>query len=390
MLRTVLRVLPTLIVVAIASTPIIVAADSNRTTAQDPSAPPSPPAIRGTVVPTTMYGLAFGRNPAIVAPTSSQSGVSSPGQWVVDAVDVQLGDVVTAGETLATADKSSAQLQVDAAQTALDAAQAKLDADLAKPTQRDTASADSALGIAAQTARAASLAVGDTFRQSRTTLHGAKKNLRLQESGLRAASAAGLPAVAISSSRRAVTLARIALKNSRAGAAASNHRVRQAAIAARLALVAARAAHERAVAPSSDSVIAADRSALAAAQLNLSKATDALNGAQITSPVDGVVTAITITPGAVAGVGDAIQVIESPMEVIAHIPEALINSTVVGQPVTVTVPAAPATIDGTVATVSSKPDSAAGTVTYPATITLTSPPDSLRVGMTANVETPTP
>jgi multidrug resistance efflux pump len=269
-----------------------------------------------------------------------------------------VGDTVTAGETLATADTSVLQLQLDAAQAAVDAAQAKLDADTAMPTPSDVAAANALLRSAVLAASAANQAVGDTFRQSATSVRGAKKNLHVQGAAYRSARAAGLPSVAVAASARAIALARIALRSARAAAQSNNHRARQSANAARAALANARAAHARAVAPATDGVLAADKSALATANLNLSKAKDAVERASIASPVDGVVALISVMPGAVAANGDAIQVVQSPMQVIAHIPEALVNATTLGQSVAVTVPAANATVDGTIATLSSKPDSA--------------------------------
>jgi multidrug resistance efflux pump len=380
-----------IITLAMLATPFVAAGESTRAPSQQQSQVSSSPAIAGSVVPTAVYGLAFGRPPAIVPPTAAQSGVVSAGPWLVDAINVSVGDSVTTGQTLATADTAALQLQLSAAQAAVDAAQAKLNTDTAYPTRNDIANADAALRAAVFAANAARQAVADTFHLDSASVHGAKKNMRIQEAALRSARATGQPPASISAAARAIAMARVALQNAKAGAGASNDRAQQAAGAARAALVLARAAHARAVAPSSDSVLAADQSALASANLNLSKANDALTGAQITSPVDGVVASILISQGAVAGIGDAIQVVQPPMQVIAHVPEALINSIKLGQPMTVTVPASSATVDGTVLTISSKPDSGPGApVTYPVMITLISPPDGLRLGMTASIAVQSP
>src|SRR4029079_10808440 len=72
-------------------------------------------------------------------------GASSDETWTVSAVDVALGDRVTKGQVLASADSAAATLALQQAQADLDKAQAQLADDQAKPTADDTAAAQSTL-----------------------------------------------------------------------------------------------------------------------------------------------------------------------------------------------------------------------------------------------------
>jgi macrolide-specific efflux system membrane fusion protein len=76
-------------------------------------------AATGTVASSAIYGVAFGA-PAWVATGSEASAPDeSTVSWVVDTVDVEVGDVVQAGDPLATADTDDLEAQIaDATRTA--------------------------------------------------------------------------------------------------------------------------------------------------------------------------------------------------------------------------------------------------------------------------------
>ena len=68
----------------------------------------------GTVSAVESYGLAFGADPAVITSTSTSTSTSSTSSvtWVAKVVNATVGQKVTKGETLATADTSSANLQL--------------------------------------------------------------------------------------------------------------------------------------------------------------------------------------------------------------------------------------------------------------------------------------
>jgi multidrug efflux pump subunit AcrA (membrane-fusion protein) len=332
-------------------------------------------------------GLGFGRAPAVVPRGVALSGATSPGPWVVETVSVSPGDRVEAGQVLATADPSLLQLQLDAAQAAYDLADARLAKTVAKPTEQERAKADLALAAAQQRFDAAEQSLADTEVQGRAAIDGARKTLAAAQRRLRVdRSENQLPPV-IAADRSAIAAAEAALANARAAARANTSRAQQAVDAARVGLEAATADHAIATAPSAPDLVAADRSAVATAQVNLSRAQDALDGARIVAPVDGTVSLVTLAPGTVAPVGDAIQVQQGPFEVIAQVPEAMIAQVASGQPALVAVPALGLEgLTGTVLWAAPVPGSAPGQPpTYPVSIELADAPSELRLGMVAMV-----
>jgi membrane fusion protein, macrolide-specific efflux system len=98
----------------------------------------------GTIAASTVYGFKFGVTPDIVSSVATTSGgggstgsaSNSQGGssliWPVLSVDVTVGQKVTKGTTLASADTTAANLQLTSAQATLASAQAKLTADAGK------------------------------------------------------------------------------------------------------------------------------------------------------------------------------------------------------------------------------------------------------------------
>ena len=114
---------------------------------------------------------------------------------------------------------------------------------------------------------------------------------------------------------------------------------------------------------------------------------ETIAGAEIRSPIDGVVAAVDIAPGADAPTGDAIVVVATTLQVETDVVEGDIVSLSVGQPATITIDAVGEEVAGAVSTISLAADSASqsGIVSFPVTVTITDPPATLREGMTAEV-----
>lgn len=108
----------------------------------------------------------------------------------------------------------------------------------------------------------------------------------------------------------------------------------------------------------------------------------------LVAPADGVVTAMNLTAGSSAPSGAAITVAASTYEVTADVVESDITSMKLRQPASVTVAAIGATIEGTVTAIAPTPESSSdngSVVSYAVTVSLTTPPATLRAGMTAEV-----
>ena len=110
--------------------------------------------------------------------------------------------------------------------------------------------------------------------------------------------------------------------------------------------------------------------------------------ATLTAPADGLVTAVSVTVGADAPSGDAIQVAADPLEVTTSVVESDIASITVGQTASVTVAAlGGASLEGTVASIAPSGSASGnqGVVSFAVAITLTNAPTGLRPGMSADV-----
>ena len=111
------------------------------------------------------------------------------------------------------------------------------------------------------------------------------------------------------------------------------------------------------------------------AALALNKAQDALNGAKLTVPSDGVVITVNIEVGGSSGSGTAIAIVNtSAMEVDAVVSESDVPQVEVGQQATVSVDALPdIEFSGTVTSVALTSQSSSGVVSYPVVIQITLP-----------------
>jgi macrolide-specific efflux system membrane fusion protein len=109
---------------------------------------------------------------------------------------------------------------------------------------------------------------------------------------------------------------------------------------------------------------------------------------KLIAPAAGIVTAVSITTGADAGSGAAITIDSTDYEVTASVVETDVAKMQVGQAATVAVGAVGATVDGTVSAIApaaTASTSSGSVVSYAVTVALTSPPATLRPGMTADV-----
>ena len=142
--------------------------------------------------------------------------------------------------------------------------------------------------------------------------------------------------------------------------------------------------------------LAAERQALLqlyAAQKAVSQATEArqalqaaLKSASLTSPIDGVVSAVNVAPGFDAPAGAAIEIASRDLTVTTNVVESDLADIKAGQAATVTVDAIGETVDGTVTDISPVPaESSSGVVEYPVTVALKDVPAMARPGMTADV-----
>jgi macrolide-specific efflux system membrane fusion protein len=113
-----------------------------------------------------------------------------------------------------------------------------------------------------------------------------------------------------------------------------------------------------------------------------------IRAATLTSPIDGVVTAINVVAGVQAPSGTAIVVSAATFDVTASVVESDLSSIKSGQPVAITVSAVNASLTGKVSSIGLTPSTTGGSssvVSYPVTITIDGNNTAVRAGMSADV-----
>lgn len=146
------------------------------------------------------------------------------------------------------------------------------------------------------------------------------------------------------------------------------------------------------------STILQDRAQVASAQASYDRAKAAASQDQLVAPADGLVIAVNILPGVNAPSGYAIEVESGSLVAVASFTESDVNKLEPGQPATISVTAVDTSVPGVVASIAPAPTSAtdgssssvgggsqSSVVAYAVRVTLTSPPEKVRAGMTTTV-----
>ncbi|MDR3545190.1 MAG: hypothetical protein P4L30_05425, partial [Candidatus Limnocylindrales bacterium] len=140
----------------------------------------------GNIAPSSIYGLAFGSQPALVASSSSSSSSSAGGSstWLVKSVTATVGQSVKKGQVLAAADPSSVNATLAIAQANLAVAKARLATDKGGLSATDRAAAalsiqqaQQSLAQAQQSAPISTASANLQLSQAQTTLKNAQDQL---------------------------------------------------------------------------------------------------------------------------------------------------------------------------------------------------------------------
>lgn len=137
----------------------------------------------------------------------------------------------------------------------------------------------------------------------------------------------------------------------------------------------------------SDNEIALDNIAVTNAQTQLNNANDQLTKATVSSPIDGVITAINNTNGDALQSGKAVATVVDPssMKVKVSVDESKISKVKVGQSAEITFNALDGkTYQGTVDTVAEIGNTTNNSTNYDVVVSITNPTD-IKIGMNANV-----
>ncbi|MEW5986268.1 MAG: HlyD family efflux transporter periplasmic adaptor subunit [Chloroflexota bacterium] len=378
----------------------------------------------------------------VVAQRAAALSVTAPGR--VTQVYVRVGDTVQSGEALlqldtadlalnAAAAEQNLRLQeanlaglreapgaadVAAAEAAVASAQASLDDLLAGPSETELAvsaagvrSAEASLWSAsAQLASAEDSISPAQVQQAEAALLAAQASLE-RARAVNEANPTQETDEALKAAEQAVANAQANLDNLLAGADTSAAASSVAAASARLdgsqadynlaaagptavelASVQAQLAQAEASlaalidGPTVEEVAAAEAK-VEQARLALADAQDALAGATLTAPFDGLVTAVTVSPGEIAG-GVVVEVVDSrSLVVVLEVDEMDVGALAAGQAAVVTLAAWPGVeIESQVQTIAPGPTAGASTsiATYEVYLSLAETTLPIRVGMTAD------
>jgi membrane fusion protein, macrolide-specific efflux system len=312
-------------------------------------------AASGSLVSATTYELAFGETPTPIdnLATSTDSSSTTPTAsdsittWPVTVVNVLLGEVVHAGEVLATADTTSAELNLTKAQADLEAANQQLADDEAGGDANSQASARDSLTTAQRNLNDAKANLKTTKAQSALSLTQARRTLSDARQQLADDRDAGAPSSVKTQDKQAITQAEQGLKSTKLQTASNNRQAESQVASAQLALEAAQRGYTTATTSADAATIAADRVAISDAQDAVDNARAALDAATIRAPIDGRITAVNVKVGDDA-TGTAIELQSTQMAVTIAVGESDILSIKNGQTANVDVSATGGTATGKV------------------------------------------
>ncbi len=234
--------------------------------------------LSGSVASSTVEELSFGTS------------------GTVTAVNVAPGDTVTTGQVLATIDDSSLRSQLETAQANLVAAQARLATDKAGPTKLTKAAARDSVSQAALQLSTARQSLSDTRSKNAQSINQANATLKSAKATLAAdKKAVPVDPAQIAKDQAAVSSATSALSAAKLNATLSLHQAQNQVSSASLGLTSAQHGYSLKIVPATAAQLAADKAAVASAQQALSALQQ--NGAAITSPIDGTVTAVNLKVG---------------------------------------------------------------------------------------------
>ncbi len=294
--------------------------------------------------------------------------------WPVTAVNVEVGDLVTAGDVLATADPATAELAVRQAEANLAAAKTQRRLDLKGGTALSRASAkDQVTSAKAQVSNAQS-SYSSTVAQNTLKLKQARQAVSDAEQKLADDKAAGAPSATRDQDRSAIRTAKQNLESTKLQVAAGNRSASNQVTSAKQSLKSAKRTYSSATSAADDATIVADDVAIAEAEQSVTDARAALAAATLTAPIDGRITAVNVAVGDEAN-GTAVVLQSTRLAVSLSVTEDDILSIAVGQAATVAISATGATATGTVTSIDpvAATSGSSSVVNYTVVVTLDDP-----------------
>ena len=327
---------------------------------------------------------------------SADRAAITQAQQQLDTLNLQIaGSNAEAGVT-----SQQNQLKLSQAQAALASAQQQLTTDLAAvPQVQGAISADHAAVNQAQQQldtlnlqiQAAGTQSSVTDQQNQLKLSQAQAALATAQQKLVDDQAAGPSDTTIKGDQAAVDQAQQQLATLKLSISASDSSAANQLASAELSLSSSQHNYATRVAAADPSTIATDKASVATALSSVTSAKDTLSRSNLTSPVDGVVTAVNVVTGATAPASADLTVASLQMEVSATVTESDYPSLKLGQAVSVSITALGQTATGTVKEIDPTGTSSGtgGVVSYPIVVAIDPVPAGTASGMSADIEVTT-
>ncbi|MEA2608585.1 MAG: hypothetical protein QOJ75_828 [Chloroflexota bacterium] len=247
----------------------------------------------GSVRSSATYNLAFGSDPVLSTSTTSTSSSSSAsnastassagsggssGTWLVTGITVAVGDRVTKGQRLATADTANAKAALDLAKANLAVANARLAVDKAGLTPAERAAAYDSILQAQQQLKVAKQSRTQTVAQDDLKLSQAKTALAKAQQELLSDQTAGPASATITADQAAITQAQqqldtlnlqISGSSSEAGVTSQQNALKVTQAQEALTSAQQKLATDLAATPQVQSAISSDQAAVNQAQQQL-------------------------------------------------------------------------------------------------------------------------
>jgi multidrug efflux pump subunit AcrA (membrane-fusion protein) len=345
----------------------------------------------------------------------------------VTAVDVSVGQNVTAGQTLATIDSSNLQAALTQAQAALASAQAKLAQDQAGPTATSLAQSQAQVNSATQQLAAAKTSLRDTqnlnaeavsqaqaeVTSTQATAQSDQQTVAADQNQLNADNCSSNSSTTACQQDQqkyntdyatwqkdlgAYNSAVTNLSSTQAKATQSDDQAQAQVNSAQVQLTNAQNALAALQQPVSGTQLQIDQSQVTVDQVNVQTAQSNLNAATLTAPAAGVVSQVNLTVGqAVSGAGASsssssgsathqIEILTPGLfAVTGSVGDAQINQIAVGQRASVTPAGSTEAITGKVTAVGLVATISSGVATFPVTVTLDGNNPALHSGESASV-----
>ncbi|MBV8301826.1 MAG: biotin/lipoyl-binding protein [Candidatus Dormibacteraeota bacterium] len=320
----------------------------------------------------------------LTAVDSSNLSFSSSGR--VTAVDVQVGQQVAAGATLATIDPSSLQASLATAQANLAAAQARLATDENPVTSQSLASAQGQVSSASVALQNAQTAYNDTV---------ASNNEMMAQAQAQQNSDCGANPSGAQCAQDKQTMQADAVK-----AQQSDDQAQAQVNTANVQLQNAQASLYALTHSESPTQVQVDQAAVQSDQVQVSQAQQALDGATLTAPSAGVVAEVNITAGEDVGSSgsgsssasssssssaDVVVITPGMFAVTGSVSDAEVDEIALNQSAQVVPAGSQEAVTGKVTSIAEEATVTSGVATFPVTVTLDGSNPSLRAGMSATV-----